>query len=683
MKPVLLSVFLLAACDSEAPPATPTGQPAPQGGLLDVTSRNPDPPTAVRATHEEMLADQAAPRHPSDGGGRAWLIEGPRSIVANGRGRWTFGFEVGPLGVGVGGMIGFQTSPFWDWSAPHDLNPAMPGFTTVALQDRGEGDALELQVEAPGNGLFMATVAGRPLQPGETLRFVYGASDARAVADRYAEEEESFWFTCDGDGDGVRGLLAEVPTVTILPGPAADLHLFLPPTAKPGQLVTLTATVLDRFGNAGIPFEGELLLARDAKWPGLLPERLVFRAEDRGTLDFEFAMPADADSGVMRIGGGAVTTAKKSSQSRPLTAMSNPMWVDPNAPRILVADLHGHSNLSDGTGRPEDFYAYARDAAALDVAVLTDHDHWGMRFLDDHAAMWERITRAVRKANDPGHFTALLGFEWTSWIHGHRHVLYFEDKGPLISSLDATDPDQLWDALRALAGQGIRALTFAHHSAGAPVATNWSFPPDPQFEPVTEVASVHGSSEAWDSPGKVGGAWRGNFVRDVLDAGIPLGFVGSGDSHDGHPGLAQLNATSGGLAMLFSETNDREGVRASLQARHCYATNGERMVLVVELAGQPMGRDVDAAQLTPSKTLAIKLFGTAPLERVEVIRSGQVVASLNRARLGQLPSVPPDFVADLPLADIGLKDLQPGEYVYVRATQTGSGLAWSSPWFVR
>ena len=106
-------------------------------------------------------------------------------------------------------------------------------------------------------------------------------------------------------------------------------------------------------------------------------------------------------------------------------------------------------------------------------------------------------------------------------------------------------------------------------------------------------------------------------------------------------------------------------------------------MLVVELAGQPMGRDVDAAQLTPSKTLAIKLFGTAPLERVEVIRSGQVVASLNRARLGQLPSVPPDFVADLPLADIGLKDLQPGEYVYVRATQTGSGLAWSSPWFVR
>ena len=683
MKPVLLSVFLLAACGSESPPATPTGQPAPPGGLLDVASRNPDPPTAVRATHEEMLADRAAPRHPSDGGGRAWLIDGPRSIAANGRGRWTFGFEVGPLGIAAGGMIGFQTSPFWDWSAPHEFNPAMPGFTTVELKERVADDTLKLGVEAPGNGLFMVTVAGRALRPGETLHFVYGASDARAVADRYAEEEESFWFTCDGDGDGVRGLLAEVPTVTIVPGPAADLHLFLPPTAKPGQLATLTATVLDRFGNTGIAFEGELLLARDSKWPGLLPERLVFTAEDRGTVEYEFALPKDATPGVMRIAGGAVTTGAKSTQMRPLTAMSNQMWIDPAAPRLLVGDLHGHSNLSDGTGRPEDFYTYARKVAALDVAVLTDHDHWGMRFLDDHDVMWERITRAVRKANDPGHFTALLGFEWTSWIHGHRHVLYFEDKGPLISSLDATDPDQLWAALRALAGQGIRALTFAHHSAGAPVATNWSFPPDPQFEPVTEVASVHGSSEAWDSPNKVRGAESGQFVRDVLDAGIALGFVGSGDGHDGHPGLAQLNASSGGLAMLYSESNDREGVRASLQARHCYATNGERIVLVVELAGQPMGRNVQAAQLTPSQTLGIKLFGTAPLERLEVIRSGQVVADLNRARLGQLPNVPPDYAAEMPLGEVGLQELRPGEYVYLRVTQAGSGLAWSSPWFIK
>jgi hypothetical protein len=62
-----------------------------------------------------------------------------------------------------------------------------------------------------------------------------------------------------------------------------------------------------------------------------------------------------------------------------LDATSNPLHVSAGATRILWADLHGHSNLSDGTGVPEDYYRYARDVAALEVAALTDHDHWGMR----------------------------------------------------------------------------------------------------------------------------------------------------------------------------------------------------------------------------------------------------------------------------------------------------------------
>jgi len=31
--------------------------------------------------------------------------------------------------------------------------------------------------------------------------------------------------------------------------------------------------------------------------------------------------------------------------------------------------------------------------------------------------------------------------------------------------------------------RGKQALTFAHHSAGGPIATNWAIPPDPELEP--------------------------------------------------------------------------------------------------------------------------------------------------------------------------------------------------------
>ena len=170
-------------------------------------------------------------------------------------------------------------------------------------------------------------------------------------------------------------------------------------------------------------------------------------------------------------------------------------------PRVLWADLHGHSSLSDGTGTPHDYYTYARDVAALDVAALTDHDHWGMQPLYSHPEMWEEIETQTKAFHAPGRFVTLLGWEWTNWIHGHRHVLYFDDSGPVFPWSDPRyeTPAQLWAALA-----GKRALTFAHHSAGGPVAVNWDFAPDPKFEPVTEIVSIHGDSEAevrYEPPG--------------------------------------------------------------------------------------------------------------------------------------------------------------------------------------
>jgi hypothetical protein len=114
--------------------------------------------------------------------------------------------------------------------------------------------------------------------------------------------------------------------------------------------------------------------------------------------------------------------------------------------------------------------------AGLDVAALTDHDHWGVPFLDRSPALWREIEDANARFHAPGRFVTLPGFEWTSWLHGHRHVLYFGAEGAVLSSLDARfeTPAQLWSGLR-----GLPAMTFAHHPAGGPIATSWAFAPDP------------------------------------------------------------------------------------------------------------------------------------------------------------------------------------------------------------
>ncbi|HEX6886062.1 MAG TPA: CehA/McbA family metallohydrolase [Planctomycetota bacterium] len=632
---------------SDQPPAPAAPESAVPGNHPD------DPPRALRGTLESLREARRAPRHPSDGAGRAWLEpESSATVRAGTRGRWILGFEAGPAGIAEGGFLRL-TVPFiwWHWSPPQLEEPEAPGYTTAECAAEG----VRLEARSGLQGLEFV-VRGRALQPGERVRIVYGAGSALAVADRYAERESPLWLAVDGDGDGHAQLLLDSPTVEVLPGPAEMLSVLLPSTAEPGERVTLRLAFLDATGSRGAEFVGDVTLI--ARPEGLeLPESVTFTAEDRGLKQVELVA---TQRGVFRL------LAQAEDAGGQFLAQANPLLVEPRVAPVRWGDLHGHSNLSDGTGTPEDFLAYARDVAGLDVVCLTDHDHWGMLALNDHPELWERIRTATERANEPGRFVALLGYEWTSWIHGHRHVLYFGDEGEVLSSVDERyeTPAQLWAALR-----GKPALTFAHHSAGDPVPTNWAFAPDPELEPVTEVASVHGSSESADTPQRVANPLAGNFVRDVLDKGHVLGFIGSGDSHDGHPGLAHLVGPNlGGVAALLTSDLTREGVRTALKERRCYATNGPRILLRAALDGQRMGSLVTPR---PKALLYVRAIACAPIAAIELVRSGKVVESTGGEGHWDVETAfePTELLA--------------GEYLYVRVLQEDGGAAWSSPFFVR
>jgi hypothetical protein len=224
-----------------------------------------------------------------------------------------------------------------------------------------------------------------------------------------------------------------------------------------------------------------------------------------------------------------------------------------------------------------------------------------------------------------------------------------------------TTPEQLWQALEAH-----KAISVAHHSAGGPVSTNWNFIPRPQIEPVTEVVSVHGSSEAPDSPRVIYDAVDENFVRDALAKGVHFGFIGGGDSHDGHPGLAHLASPGGGLAAIFSEDKTRDGVLNALRSRHAYATNGPRIWLRMRLDDHPMGSRI-AVATTYTQRLQYAVAGTAPIDRVDLIVSGHVIGSFPGEKQREASGT-----VDVPA-------LEAGGYVYVRVVQEDGGVAWASP----
>jgi len=608
-------------------------------------------PEIVASLREDLELD----RHPSDGAGSVILVAGPESIEAGGYGTWTFDYTAGPLGIAENGWLFFQVSPFWSWSTPQPLDSRRPGFTEVTTDALGvvpEAETLDRQ-------LLGIQITGRSLAAGEVITVVYGAASGPARADTFAEDDSPFWFAVDGDGDGIRGLVDRPATINVVGREPARLILTLPSVARPGEDISLNLAVVDDLGNRADVEESTV----DLLWRSLdpagdsvgqlagagLPAQAMLKAG--GSSRLAFTAPA---SGVLRL--EAVTQSG-------LVGFSNPLVVSPVADKIIWGDLHGHSNFSDGTGTPEQYFRYARDVASLDFAALTDHDHWGVQPVAQHPEMWSEIRRQVAAFNDPGSFVTVLGYEWTNWLHGHRHVLYFDDDGPVLSAIDPRyeTPAQLWEALAHLP-----AMTFAHHSVGEPIATNWSYPPDPKIEPVTEIVSIHGSSEAGDGPPAVRGARAGHFVRDVLALGYRLGFIGSGDGHDGHPGLSMLANPGGGLAALVTGDLSRDGIRTALATRGSYATNGTRIVLTATLDGVAMG-----GVLAPSSApkLVTEVTGTGELASLEIIRVG---GPSERIELGG------QWRARVERTLAAARD---GDVIYLRVLQHDGGAAWSSPFF--
>jgi len=215
-------------------------------------------------------------------------------------------------------------------------------------------------------------------------------------------------------------------------------------------------------------------------------------------------------------------------------------------------------------------------------------DHMSRRDdpLDDDAltrSVWERITEYAEKYNQPGVFTAFIGFEWTSSPGGnnlHRNVVFRGDKAQAdlvipFSNYDSTDPEDLWKWMATYeAKTGDRVLAIPHNgnlsnglmfdavtlSDGTPLDRDYA-ERRMRWEPIYEVTQIKGDGETHPSLSPNDefadyGTWdRGSFgaakdpdmipreyAREALKRGLAyeqelganpfkFGMVGSTDSH--------------------------------------------------------------------------------------------------------------------------------------------------------
>lgn len=609
--------------------------------------------------------------HPADGEGTVTLTPAT-PVPAGAWGSWTVGWIAGPSGLRTGGGVVLQVSPFWGWSPPQASRPGAPGYTTVACSDPDVSLALG-ETGVPMS--LVASVESGRLSPGDTLRFVYGDTTAGgpaslARADRYAEDFEELLIKTDGNGDGLFVAPPDQPTLRILPGPAQRIALSAPALTAPGDSFDVALHALDGIGNrAEFPPGRWKLSARPLATEQAAAADAVVLSEGRHGGDPESDPEAPASGVRPRVrldrAGLYRLEAEWTGDGRRLGGRNDLLLVESGSPfrDILWGDIHCHSALSDGTGSPEDLYAFGRDVAGLDVCSVTDHDAHGLFPLAERGG-WDRVRRATHDAYEPGRYVTLLGYEWTNWTYGHRNVYYPGDEGEVFSfhEPENNDPYRLWDHIAPFGG-----MTIAHHPGGGPVPVDWSVPTRAERETVVEICSIHGSSE---TVGAERGIYRpvpSGMVRAALARGHELGILASGDTHDGHPGHRSIGAPANGLAAFRCGERTREAVWDALRTRRVYGTSGPRILLATDWDGERPGVRLDRR---PGGALRVRVCAPEPVEVVEVIGpAGTLAASYGGGR-----RVEKRFFADGTAPHAG--------WLFVRVVLADGEMAWESPFWL-
>lgn len=218
------------------------------------------------------------------------------------------------------------------------------------------------------------------------------------------------------------------------------------------------------------------------------------------------------------------------------------------------------------------------------LARMADTDYEQELSEDFRLNVWKEAAGFAENQNDPGVFTAFVGYEWTSMVEGnnlHRVVLFRDgaEKAtqlPPYSALDSVDPEQLWAAMQRYETKtGGQVMSIPHNGNisnglmfaledldGKPLDRDYA-ERRARWEPVYEVTQVKGDGEAhpflspddefadfetWDqdnigrTAAKANSMLKHEYARSALKLGLELenklganpyqfAMIGATDSH--------------------------------------------------------------------------------------------------------------------------------------------------------
>ncbi len=492
------------------------------------------------------------------------------------------------------------------------------------------------------------------------------------VAKGEAEPQFPQWAGGDVWAAGTTQRIVAVCTMHILGGDTDHLRAYAPATVRPGQSFAVLVRPEDKLSNLSEREPRSITVSLDGK---PIPSRIE-KVPNSTCVRAIVSLPS---AGIHRL-----TVCETESG---LQAVSNPIRCSKSDGLVCWGMIHGHTEMSDGTGRLDDYFNQLKNEVLLDFAASSDHDH----LFETSDEFWKVTREAVKRWNKPPEFVAFLGYEWAKWRKngdGDRNVYYLEDDRPMYRSDDGEfpSPPQLFEALRKARE---KELVIVHHPAHGGNFCDWK-DHSPEHEKLVEIFQTRGSFECSpedgntvpERPGKTK-PFAAGYVRNALAMGWRVGFTGGGDDHSGHWGTEFLFGThKQGLMSVETAERSRAAIFEAMRNRRVVATTGKRMLLTYTLNGHPFGSELSARDNSVRK-LAVEFHGTAPVAKLDIIRNNKVVHS--HPGNGQM-DLNVAWQDTEPISNTWMPAAKccnhPFAFYYVRVTQTDGEIAWASPTWI-
>lgn len=337
-----------------------------------------------------------------------------------------------------------------------------------------------------------------------------------------------------------------------------------------------------------------------------------------------------------------------------LLATSNPLDImkdNDERDQIFWGEIHGHTEMSDGTGSFENLYLNAKHAGCLDFAAAADHACY---FSDNQ---WEWMQDVTNNFNTDGQFCTLIGYEWAG-NQGHRNIYTSENRLKLFRGMYAPTSDIGIVYKKFEGNENIVAGPHTNHTGNF-----WEFHNE-EIERFLEVYSMWGHFDS--------------LANNLLKEGAILGFTGGGDCHSGkvffspedrkgqgktpHFTSYALKYKCGIMAAIMPLLN-RKNLISALRNRKTYATTSDRILVDFSVSGYKMG-DIGNSDMCIIKA---DIHGCDMVKKIEVVRNGQVIHRES----------PEKIDIDFCWQD---RKIEKGRYwYYLKITQKNGEVAYTSP----